>query len=92
MAGMSPQVLERHSSIQKHKTSEKTEQREAKDERGDRGAARQAGGDVGEPTTLADFTAGADGFHDIDVLAHAAWPVADFFRGPSSIVLSITVL
>ena len=79
------QALERCCSIQHNEHTEQSEQEQAKHEHHDGGVARQAGVDVGEPTILADFTTAPNGFHHDDVLAHAAWAMADFFHEPNSI-------
>ena len=76
-------------SIQHNK---QTEQKQANHEDHDGSVARQAGVNVGEPTILADFTTGANGFHLDDVPARAAWAMADFFHGPNPITPRITVL
>ena len=78
-------------SIQHNEYIEKTEHEEAKDEHHDGSVARQAV-NVREPTILADFTTGTNGFHHDDVLARAARAMADFFHGPNSITPRIIVL
>ena len=92
MAGTILQALERCCSIQHNEYTEQTEHEEAKDEHHDGSVARQAGVNVGEPTILADFTTGANGFHLDDVLAHATWAMADFFHGQNPITPRIIVL
>ena len=86
------QALERCCSIQHNEHTGQTEREEAKDEHHDGSVARQAGVNVGEPTILADFTTGTNGFHHDDVLARAARAMADFFHGPNPITPRITVL
>ena len=79
-------------SIQHNECTGQTEQKQANHEHHDGSVARQAGVNVGEPTILADFTTGANGFHLDDVLAHATWAMADFFHGPNPTSLFIIVI
>ena len=85
-------ALEPCCSIQHNEHAEQTERKQANYEHQGGGVARQAGVNVGEPTALADFTTGTNGFHHDDVLAHAARAVADFIHAPNPTSLFIIVI
>ena len=59
------------------------EQSEAEDEHDNRGAAGQAGIDVGEPTILAHLSASSNGFHHGNILPHTTRAMTDFFHAPT---------
>ena len=85
-------ALEPCCSIQHNEHTEQTERKQSNHEHHDGSVARQAGVNVGEPTILADFTTGTNGFHHNDVLPHATRAVADFFHGPNPTSLLIIVI
>ena len=67
-------------SIDGEYNAQNREQSEAEHKHDNRGAAGKARVDVGEPTVLADFTTGADGFHHGNIFPHATRAMTDFFH------------
>ncbi len=70
-------------SIDSEYDAENREQSEAEDEHDNRGAASQARVDIGEPTILAHFSAGSNGFHHGNIFPHAPRTMTDFFHAPT---------